>query len=734
MPPNWLLSPAQPACRPLLRAAMLIAISLLLVDAILADPRLVERPPLGHFEPNYHDYFQAADAQQRRRKAQTTSDGCSSAVDPPGSPIDLRVSKAHASHGYDAVRISVVGTSPDPPAFVRRPLDTPAGGTVEGDGIAEDEVLTWAYSAPLQYRWTAQFDTGVANARCVASLGSNSLIQSYNYTWGGYSESPAPDSQCLFDCQGNDECQYFSQYYNQTTNECICKLFRECDQCIDTTTDMTELVEGYINDDENDAVILDQAFEDHLVEKGDTNMLKGWTTTKKYGKSFIHTAIVKVVPGISNPFVVDGTEFDVRIPEDGESAKCVIWGDPCISSKFVGCSFGKYFDAYAKSVEMINALAEADVDEGGFDCFIMLGDNFYDSDGTITTSFWKRLSTKAMSKPLVYILGNHDIWTGGAPSDGVVYDPLQYSLQYLGIDSVVSADNGTYFDYSINPDDPPAGSGTKYQSITATSSIKNSVGWYKLGGFGLLFFNGGYSGDELLPYFNEACEFFEENVGKDETVLLIGHWNGNETIQSWVLPYGGQVVTPRARELLLDLPGCSHFGARIIYFDGHGHTNQVVPGDNGYLAGGHGIMGASPNNFSVPVAADYGFMYTKSSRTSVHYCQEIFVPTSSLPETTAAFDPSTINYDKYNALVECLKDAGIEECVKLCERWTYFGDAADHSGDGDGDSNEDSQDGGSEEVDDDPETTTSLASILTMQTNVAPLSALVVAILFVAHL
>ena len=125
----------------------------------------------------------------------------------------------------------------------------------------------------------------------------------------------------------------------------------------------------------------------------------------------------------------------------------------------------------------------------------------------------------------------------------------------------------------------------------ATSSIKNSIGWYKFGGFGILFFNGAYSAEQLSPYFQEACDFFDESVNEEETLLLIGHWNGNETIQSWISPYGGQVVTPRARELLLDLPGCSHLGKRIIYFDGHGHTNVMVPGDNGYLAGGHGIMG-----------------------------------------------------------------------------------------------------------------------------------------------
>lgn len=218
-----------------------------LLCVVLADPRLVERPPLGHFEHDYHTSFQEAD-EQRRRKAQASNDKCSSAIDPPVSPIDLRVSKAHASHGYDAVRISIVSTSLDPPAFVRRPM--------ADSSAVEDEVLSWDTSAPFKYRWTAQFDTGTANARCVADPNGNSLIESYNYTWGGHAESPAPDSQCLFDCQSNEECTYFSQYYNQTTNECICELFRECDQCIDAM-EMEDLMADDAPD-MNDALLLDK--------------------------------------------------------------------------------------------------------------------------------------------------------------------------------------------------------------------------------------------------------------------------------------------------------------------------------------------------------------------------------------------------------------------------------------------------------------------------------------------
>ena len=108
----------------------------------------------------------------------------------------------------------------------------------------------------------------------------------------------------------------------------------------------------------------------------------------------------------------------------------------------------------------------------------------------------------------------------------------------------------------------------------------------KQGKFGMIFFNGAYGTNELSPYFQDACTFFGENIEEDGTVIIIGHWNGNATMQSWISPYGGQVVTPDARSLMLDMPGCSGLGKRLIYFDGHGHANQIVEVDNGYLMGG----------------------------------------------------------------------------------------------------------------------------------------------------
>ena len=353
-----------------------------LLRSAKADPRLKDRPPLLTFEPNYHAAFESIDNGRRLNLSdvvdEINNDNCTALI-PPQSPIDLRITKAHASRGYDVVRISVITYSASPPTFVSNPA---------GNGTS----LDWDYSGKFKYRWTAQFDTGVHNVRCQNATGE--MLDVQNYTWGGHSESPAPDTACLFACQDNPECKHYSVFYNSTTEEVQCELFKEC------ISSCSYKVWAYTH-----ASNLNKT--SFVPHEQTVSLREGWTTTSKYGESYIHTRITQVVPGVDNPFAIDGHEFNVKIPPKDEKAKCIVWGDPCISSKFVGCSFGQYFDAYAKSVTMLNQLSEVD---DSFDCFIMLGDNFYDSDGRISVSFWKRLSLKAKSKVLIYILGNHDIW------------------------------------------------------------------------------------------------------------------------------------------------------------------------------------------------------------------------------------------------------------------------------------------------------------------------------------
>jgi hypothetical protein len=128
---------------------MLLPIIIAIIPSmVLADPRLKDRPPLLHFESNYHDAFATADQQRRRASVINGHDLCSSAIEPPVSPLDLRITKANAKHGYNVMRVSVITYSMEPPAFV--------SGSLGGNATDEDESLSWDYSGAFKYRWTSQ--------------------------------------------------------------------------------------------------------------------------------------------------------------------------------------------------------------------------------------------------------------------------------------------------------------------------------------------------------------------------------------------------------------------------------------------------------------------------------------------------------------------------------------------------------------------------------------------------
>jgi len=111
------------------------------------DPRLYDRPALLNFEHNYHDAFKSIDDERRRQRnlidVENLEDGdgnlddiCTAEI-PAESPLDLRITKAHAKHGYDVVRISVISYSEQPPIFVND----------------NNTSLEWDYSGAFRYRW-----------------------------------------------------------------------------------------------------------------------------------------------------------------------------------------------------------------------------------------------------------------------------------------------------------------------------------------------------------------------------------------------------------------------------------------------------------------------------------------------------------------------------------------------------------------------------------------------------
>ena len=195
----------------ILSSAVVVYTALLSLSnfASAEDPRLYDRPALLNFEHNYHDAFKTIDNERRRQRNLidldledgdgNVADICTAEI-PAESPLDLRITKAHAgkstlvlfyqlnssvqyevsviwllhlnlvclclivfahhictnrsndhlsfiiincdnahlpAHGYDSVRISVITYSEQPPTFVND----------------KNTSLEWDYSGAFRYRW-----------------------------------------------------------------------------------------------------------------------------------------------------------------------------------------------------------------------------------------------------------------------------------------------------------------------------------------------------------------------------------------------------------------------------------------------------------------------------------------------------------------------------------------------------------------------------------------------------
>ena len=81
-------------------------------------------------------------------------------------------------------------------------------------------------------------------------------------------------------------------------------------------------------------------------------------TYEKYGRNYLHSAMVKVNPGDKSVFKVDGTDVTVRVPEEDGPSSGIVWADPCVSDRWKPCALVDV--AMERSKEMLNALSKDD--------------------------------------------------------------------------------------------------------------------------------------------------------------------------------------------------------------------------------------------------------------------------------------------------------------------------------------------------------------------------------------
>jgi hypothetical protein len=117
----------------------------------------------------------------------------------------------------------------------------------------------------------------------------------------------------------------------------------------------------------------------------------------------LNTGVATVKPGEKTTFTIAGEDYDVYIPPQGGGTRGVIIADPCISSEFIVCMYAKKFDTYNHLTSLLNAINSHD----DVHFWNILGDNFYDQTGYITSSFFDALSKESKTKVMGSVPGNH---------------------------------------------------------------------------------------------------------------------------------------------------------------------------------------------------------------------------------------------------------------------------------------------------------------------------------------
>ncbi|CAK9068800.1 unnamed protein product [Durusdinium trenchii] len=318
----------------------------------------------------------------------------------------------------------------------------------------------------------------------------------------------------------------------------------------------------------------------------------------RWTENVLLSSVLTLTPG-PNTLTIDGQEVVIDLPAEDRGIRGVFWADPCFSSRYVNCAFGQTFQTLERSTRMLNAAFEDD----SLDLFGVLGDNFYDQSGELTQEFFSRVSLNVKRRFWLMVNGNHDNWVCGFPFCGSSSDDFGIGqMQYYPMDTVASK-NDRIFSFDIDPD-------RNKQWNQFLNNGTNFLFYHKLGNVGFLGYTGAADFAETLPHLHAACEYFA--VSQPEVIFLLGHWN-NEG-----LGCSQGMSVPEIHSTLMQIPGCSAFGRRVKYMDGHEHCNYVQAKDEqsayGFMIGGHGMADAM-------CAPQYGFAYldTTGDRIRLYY-------------------------------------------------------------------------------------------------------------------
>ena len=273
--------------------------------------------------------------------------------------------------------------------------------------------------------------------------------------------------------------------------------------------------------------------------------------------------------------------------------------------------------------------------------------------------FFQNLSLNVKSIPLSMVIGNHDMWIEGGPSDGDEFDQHGNGMmQYYALDpassidpAVVNTQPGAFLDFRLNPDNV-----AKWNSTLNTAS--NLVWYNSIGDTAFIGVSGAFTEEELAPHFDAACAWLatEAELSNDiQWLFLFGHWDKDTSQEGEKCDPCPHMDTPDMYRRLRNTTGCREFGDRFKYMDGHTHCNYVQEKDVGFMIGGSGMQGCG----------QFGFEYVDSTggELQIYYFELERVNTTS----------------RSDEILNCIEEKGVSECTSLATIWfdsskkvTYF--------------------------------------------------------------
>eukprot|EP00392_Amoebophrya_sp_AT5.2_P016481 g16743.t1 len=227
----------------------------------------------------------------------------------------------------------------------------------------------------------------------------------------------------------------------------------------------------------------------------------------------------------------------------------------------------------------------------------LLGDNFYDRDGSVTdfafgrsekSGLWLRtrcdsygLSLETKAKLFLTVPGNHDYWLEGAPVRATSQDQCGNGfVQYYGQDVKAALDlegvsRPAPYDLSIDPVIPGN------PKLCAYTARENSFFYNVVGNIGFIGYSAVHSWESQKADFGTACAKFFADSDVD-LVFVLGHWNkqGAGTLENTDLLNTTRLVV----ESFPSTCGALHEEGRVTFAMGHEHCAHPVV--NNYMTSG----------------------------------------------------------------------------------------------------------------------------------------------------